>query len=167
MAPAPAKARSKPAGVRMRVPTWLSMPECGAWCFLTVPDSAALFGTRARVPVRGKINGHEFRSSLMPDGKGNHTLMVNKQMQQGGGFRPGDTVTLELEPDSAPRPVMVPPAVKKALAGNKKAAEHFGALAPSHKKRYVAWVSEAKQPETRARRIGKMLAMLAAGRKMN
>ena len=39
----------------------------GAWAFLHFPfDIVKTFGTRARVPVAGTINGFPFRSSLSP-----------------------------------------------------------------------------------------------------
>jgi hypothetical protein len=150
-----------------KLKTYLAMPGVGAWCFLKVPDSVAHFGVRGRIAVSGTINGHKFRSSLQPDGKGNHGLMVNKIMQQGGGFKPGDTVLLRVKVDTAPRVVALPPVVRKALAGDKRAKTFFDSLAPSHKKQYVEWVAGAKQAETRERRAAKMVAMLAAGKKMD
>ena len=146
--------------------TYLAMPGHGAWCYLRVEGSAEIFGVRGRIPIKGTINGHSFRSSFQPDGKGNHALMVNKIMQQGGGFTPGDTVTLDVEIDTAPRVVELPTLVKKALATSAKAKDFYAALAPSHKKAYVEWVMEAKQEETRRRRASKMIAMLSAGKKM-
>jgi len=48
----------------------------GAWCFLHFPlDFEKTFGTRARVPVCGTINGFPFRSSFAPmDGKQSETV---------------------------------------------------------------------------------------------
>ena len=41
----------------------------GSWIFLTVPFSVhEVFGTKARVPVAGTINGFPFRSSVIPEG---------------------------------------------------------------------------------------------------
>jgi Domain of unknown function (DUF1905) len=51
--------------------------EIGAVAAITPPvDVQEVFGTRARVPVRGTINGFPFRSSLMPMG-GCHMMPVN------------------------------------------------------------------------------------------
>jgi uncharacterized protein YdeI (YjbR/CyaY-like superfamily) len=33
-------------------------------------------------------------------------------------------------------------------------------MSPSHRKEYVDWISTAKRPETRARRIAKAIAMI-------
>src|SRR6185436_12579539 len=50
----------------------------------------------------------------------------------------------------APRaPIVVPAALKAALAKNKKAAAAFDAFSYSHRKEYVAWIAEAKRDETR------------------
>ena len=150
-----------------KLKTWLALPGKGSWCFVRVPDSAARFGIRGQIPVSGAINGHKFRSCFQPDGKGNHCMMVNKLMQQGGGFKPGDTVLLDVKVDTAPRVVALPPVVRKALASDKRAKAFFDGLAPSHKKQYVEWVAGAKQSETRQRRAAKMLQMLNAGKKMD
>ena len=43
-------------------------------------------------------------------------------------------------------------------------ADRFEALAPSHRKEYVRWITEAKKPETRAKRVGEAVAMIAEGK---
>ena len=39
-------------------------------------------------------------------------------------------------------------------------AERWNAMPPSHRRRWIDHVLEGKKPETRARRIGKLLAAL-------
>lgn len=138
----------------------------GAWTFLPVPFNVEkVFGSKARVAVKGTMNGFPFRNSLMPEGNGTHSMMVNKALQSGATAKAGDTVKVVMEPDTAPRTVAVPPDLKRALAGNKRALAFFGGLAYSHKKAYVDWISGAKQKETRVRRIRKAIPMLAQGKK--
>lgn len=72
-----------------------------------------VFGTRARVPVCGTINGFPFRSSLMPMG-GCHGMAVNQTMRAGAGCKAGDAVNVVMERDQAERVVEVPPALKKS-----------------------------------------------------
>src|SRR5437899_3037768 len=81
-------------------------------------DVEKIFGTRARVPVRGTINGFPFRSSLMPMG-GCHRLVVNKAIRDGTGVKAGDTVSVVMERDEEERVVEVPPPLKKELAKSK------------------------------------------------
>ena len=49
---------------------------------VTIPfDVEKTFGTRARVPVRGTINGFPFRTSIFPMG-GCHLMVVNRQLRE-------------------------------------------------------------------------------------
>lgn len=133
-----------------------------AWCFLPVPlDVKAIFG-KVRVPVRGTINGFPFRSTIMVL-RGQHLIQFNKQLQEGARAGAGDVVKVVLDADDQPRTVKVPPYVSKALAKSKKAKQAYDKLAYSHQKRFVDWVADAKQDETRRRRIEKMMTMLLAG----
>jgi hypothetical protein len=128
-------------------------------------DVEKKWGSRARVSVRGTINGFQFRTSIFPDGKGGHTMMVNKAMKNEGGAAPGKSVRVELEKDDAPRPLTVPPDLKKALGKNSKAGAVFEAFAPSHRRAYVDWITQAKRAETRVARIEKAVEMISAGKK--
>ena len=139
----------------------------GSWSQLKIPfDVEKEWGSRARVPVTGTMNAFAFRSSIFPDGKGGHTMMVNKQMQAGAKAGPGEMVKVELEPDTTPRKRVGPADLKKALTGGAKAKAGFEALSPSNRKLYVEWITGAKRAETRAARIEKALPMLAAGKRL-
>jgi hypothetical protein len=143
-----------------------SIGPSGAWSMLPVEfDVEKEWGIRARVSVRGEINGYKFRTSIFPDGKGGHTMMVNKAMQKDGGAIPGKTIRVTLEKDTAPRVVTPPKDFKAALAGSAKAREIFEEFSPSHKRAYVDWITQAKREETRASRIAKAIEMIAEGKK--
>ncbi len=137
------------------------------WTALKVPFSVEkVWGSRARVSVRGSINGFAFRNSIFPDGRGAHFMMVNKALQAGAKAKPGQVVEVAMAPDTAPRKVAVPAVLKHALAKNAKAREHFAAFSWSHRKAYVDFILGAKQAETRERRAAKAVAMIAAGKKI-
>jgi hypothetical protein len=138
-----------------------SIGPTGAWTKLDLPFNVEEeFGSRGRVSVKGTINGFAFRTSIFPNGDGTHHIMVNKAMQQGAKARPGDMVKMTLERDAAAKTVEVPPDVKRALAKNKRAAAAFEKLAPSHRREHIRVISEAKKPETRERRIARMIEKL-------
>jgi hypothetical protein len=127
-------------------------------------DVPQTFGTRARVPVRGSINGFPFRSSLMPMG-GCHIMAVNKEMREGAHAEAGDEVDVVMEHDDQPRTVEAPPDLQKELAKNKKAQQRWETLAFTHKKEMAKWVTEAKQEETKQRRLAKVMQVLKTGGK--
>lgn len=141
-----------------------AMGPKGAWVFLYFPKEAdAQLGTKARVPVVGTLNGFPFRSSAFPTGDGTHQIAVNKAMQAGARARPGDSVEVALRVDTAQRTVKIPSDLKEALAKSKTARAGFDKMAWSHRKAYVDWIEEAKQPETRSRRIAETVKRVAAG----
>jgi len=122
------------------------------------------FGTRARVPVRGTINGYPFRSSLSPYG-GRHLMPVNKALRAGAGVNAGDMVEVVMERDDEERTVETPPLLKKALAKSKTAQANWEKLSFTHKKEIALAIVGAKQEETRARRLAKVVDILKTGKK--
>ena len=58
----------------------------------------------------------------------------------------------------------VPADLTAALKKNNKAASVFGAFSPSAKREYVEWISEAKRPETREKRILTAVEWMAEGK---
>lgn len=66
------------------------------------------------------------------------------------------------------RPAPATPAdLRRALRGNPRARATWEGLAPSHRREYVEWVTEAKRAETRTRRVATALAWLAQGKRRN
>jgi len=135
----------------------------GAWMHVRIPfDVEKTFGTKARLSVKGTINGFAFQTSIFPDGEGNHTMMVNKTMRNGAKAVGGDIVEMVLEPDAAPRTVEVP-ADLKTLLTKTKTKDTFEKLSYSRKKEYVEFIEAAKREETRIARLQKIIEKLQSG----
>ena len=58
--------------------------------------------------------------------------------------------------------VAVPDDFARALARSPAATKAFDAMPPSHKRRWIAWIGEAKRADTRKRRIEKATREIAA-----
>jgi hypothetical protein len=133
----------------------------GAWTFMILPfDCAKAFGSKARIPVAGTINGFPFRNSLMPEGDGTHAMMVGKELQKGANAAQGETVTVVMRVDQEERPLTIPQELQTLLDKNRKAADAFAKLSPSHRKEFAEWVATAKKNETRLDRAARSIPLI-------
>jgi hypothetical protein len=132
---------------------------------ITIPfDVQKTYGTRARVPVRGTINGFPYRSTIFPMG-GRYMMAVNKEMRAGANATGGDTLSVTMERDEEPRIITPHADLARALKANKAAQSAWDKLSYTHQKEHARAIEDAKRPETRARRIEKAVAQLAEGKK--
>jgi hypothetical protein len=123
----------------------------------------AIGGGRKTPPVRVTVNGHTFNGRIARMG-GETLLGFNKAVRQACGVTAGEEIEALIVLDDQPPQVEVPAPLAAALDADPAARTAFDALAPSHRKEFARWVSEAKREETRERRIAETLRMLAEGR---
>jgi uncharacterized protein YdeI (YjbR/CyaY-like superfamily) len=64
-------------------------------------------------------------------------------------------------------PPDTPDDLQAALRDNKAASATFESFPPGCRREYVEWVTEAKRPETRAKRIAQSVEWMAEGRRRN
>lgn len=153
------------ANEKLRFSAKIEGREAGVVAAIAPPvDVPTYFGTRARVPIRGTINGFPFRSSLMPCG-GRRMMPVNKALCMGAGVQPGDIVDVVIERDDEKRTVEAPASLKKLLAKNKAAKANWEKMAFTCKKEMAVWINDAKRDETRERRVARVFEVLEKGTK--
>ena len=139
----------------------------GSWTFLILPKSAsAKLPSRGMTAIEGTINSVPFQAVVEPDGQKSHWLKVDRNLREAAGAHAGDIVTLEIAPASKEPEPTVPADLRKALAAAApKARELWSDITPNARRDWIHWITSAKQPETRARRIKNACSMLAAGKR--
>lgn len=129
-----------------------------------VPDAVVdRLGVGKRPSVRVTINSYSYPSTVASMG-GRFMLPVSAEVRAHVGVAAGDEVDVEIELDTAPREVSVPPDLRAALAREPEAKRCFETLSYSNKRRIVLSIDDAKTAETRQRRLGKAVTALSAGR---
>ena len=123
------------------------------------PTVVAALGSGKRPAVNATINGYTYRSTVTPMG-GVFMLPVSAEIRAGAGVAAGETVTVALTLDSAPREVAVPADLAAALDAAPEARQAFEALSYSNKRAHVLSVEGGKTPETRRRRIARVVEIL-------
>lgn len=141
------------------------------WTVIRIPlDVAKLWGVRGQLRVKGEINGFAFRTSLFPDGKGAHFMVVNKKMQIGGKVAPGAQARFRLEPDIVRREVTVPQEWIAVRRESRALRKYYESLSSSTQREIAKWVGEPKSTEARSRRaeqIGeRLLSTMEAEREL-
>jgi len=126
-----------------------------------VPKSISqAFGKRGYIPVKGSLNGHSIRATLVPRGEGQHRLFINTEMRKQASVDVGDRVQLVLQIDADPRVVAMPDDFARALQKNSQAKEAFERIPPSQQKEMLTYLYLIKNPETLRRNIDKVIARL-------
>jgi Bacteriocin-protection, YdeI or OmpD-Associated/Domain of unknown function (DUF1905) len=138
----------------------------GSWTFLILPKNAsAKLPSRGMTAIEGTINGFHFQAMLEPDGQKSHWLKIDRKLREAAGADAGDVVILEIAPAAEELEPTAPADLKTALAGAPKARKLWSDITPNARTDWIHWITSAKQPETRARRIKNACSMLAAGKR--
>ena len=131
---------------------------------IEVPEAVVeSLGSGKRPAVRVTIRGHTYRSTIATMG-GKFMLPISAENRAGAGVEAGDVVDVELELDTEPREVNVPPDFAEALKGDLRAKATFDGLSFSVKQWHVLSIEGAKTAETRERRIAKSITSLHEGK---
>ena len=118
-----------------------------------VPEQVvAGLGGGKRPAVTVTVGGHSYRSTVAVMG-GRFLLPLSADNRAAAGLAAGDEVEVELEPDTAPRELVVPDDLAAAIAADPVAQSFFESLSYSNRRRHVLSVQGAKADETRRRRF--------------
>jgi len=131
---------------------------------IRIPDEIVeSLGAGRRPPIRVTINGYTYRSTVAVMGR-DYMVGVNADNRAAAGVAGGDDVDVDIELDTAPREVSVPPDFQTALNAEPEAQRTFDKLSNSNKGWHTLQIEGAKTDETRQRRIARSIDALREGR---
>lgn len=111
-----------------------------------------------RLRVCGSVNGAPFRTSLFPDPDkpGGYLLLVTRVTQQAAAVAVGSRVSIDIEPDLAPRPAELPEELDALLDEAEGLREWYESLSEYTRREVGKWVQGVKTDEARLRRAQQM-----------
>lgn len=134
--------------------------------FVSIPfDVEKIYGVRGQVKVKATFEGHPYRGVLANMGTGCHILGVRKDIREAIGKQFGDIVVVTVEEDTEERVVTIPAELEIILKKNPKAKAFYDSLSFTNRKEYALWISSAKKPETREKRLDQITQKLLKGKK--
>ncbi len=133
----------------------------GLWKIVVVPpEIVQAMGAKARLDVRGLIDGVPFQRTLLPDGEGGHFFVTNVEMRRRIGKNTGDQVAIQIEPDDTYGVVELPDYFEDELAENPIAKGAYEKSPPSAKRWVAKYLTEVKSLEAKTNRVVKALEVL-------
>ena len=127
------------------------------------PEVIEALGKGKRPPVKVTLNGHTYRNTVAVM-NGTYMISLSAANRAAAGVESGQEHEVEVELDTEPRTIELPPDFAAALDAEPMAREMFDRLSPSNKGWHVSQVTDARTDETRQRRIAKQVAALSEGK---
>ncbi len=131
--------------------------------FEVPPEVVEALGGGKRPPVTITINGYTYRSTVFPYTEA-FMLPLAAEHRTAAGVQAGEEIEVTLELDTAPRVLEVPPELAAALDADPQAKAFFDGLSYSNKRVFTLSVEGTNNPETKARRVEKAIALMREGR---
>jgi hypothetical protein len=136
------------------------IPSGNATAVEVPAEVMASLGGDGRPLVAITINGHSWRSRVAAM-RGQKLIGISAAQREAAGIAEGHTVEVDVILDVAPRVVDEPADLATALDASSVARAGFDKLAFGLRQKHVRDIEAAKSPEVRARRIAKLVEILA------
>jgi hypothetical protein len=135
------------AQMRNNLAHWIDFPY----------DLKETYGKGNLVPVKVTFEGRvKYQGSLAKMGGEHAMILLRNDIYTLLGKKTGDKVKVEIELDAKERKVELSKDVVQAFA-DAKILEAFQKFSYSHQREWNNWIEDAKKPETRQRRIQKVI----------
>jgi hypothetical protein len=101
------------------------------------------------------------RVTLLPGKRGHYKLAFKTELLRPAGAKAGDTLTFTLEPDRATREPELPAEMAKVFQGRPQLHERWLTHSVAMRRQVVRYITDAKSPETQAKRCWIFIERLA------
>src|SRR5213076_498487 len=109
--------------------------------------------------VRVTLNGYTYRSTIAAMG-GTGCIPVRRSNREAAGLVGGETLDVEITLDTAKRKASPPADLVTALKGAAPGWDRWRELSFTHQREFADAITQARRPETRARRIAQAVRMI-------
>ncbi|HKR05052.1 MAG TPA: YdeI/OmpD-associated family protein [Bacteroidia bacterium] len=133
--------------------------EKTGWTYIIIPADIANKlqpGNRKGFRTKGKLDNHKFSGkSLIPLGKGEFILTLDKEIRKAIGKRHGAMLEVQIEFDKSE--YKLNSEFIECLNDEPGALKFFNTLTGSHQRYFSKWIESAKTEETKAKRIAQAI----------
>ena len=127
---------------------------------ITIPfDVENVYGKK-RVPIVVEIKGEQYRTTIFRMG-GEYRIPIPKEYRKRAGITPGERIVITIWPDAAERKIEIPKDLAAELKKRPEGIEKWNLLSFTSKKEHARALEDAKKPETRLRRLEKIVRSIA------
>lgn len=131
------------------------------------PKKSSLARDAARLKAIARLGpGGWFRTTLVPSRSTGTRLYLDRWMREAAAVGGGDRVEVTLKPDRAPRELLMPVTLRKALKANPRANAAWQTLAPSRRREILTYLDFLKTPVALERNVQKTITTLLAERRL-
>ena len=134
--------------------------------FVALPVAVAeAMSAKHRLPVQTTIDGFPHQGNLVDIGDGQFGLPVPREIRRALHKNLGDAFAITLVLDEAERLVEQPDDLAAAFVESPLALAKFKAMTLVQQRDYVRWLTGAKKPEIRSKRLNETIYRLERGLK--
>jgi uncharacterized protein YdeI (YjbR/CyaY-like superfamily) len=130
----------------------------GSNYLIEIPKEIGLsFKRQGYIPVKVKFQDKIFKSTMINRRNEKFVLFLNSEIRKTAKINEYDVIKAAIEFDPEPRDIAIPEDVELLLSENRIVYSTFLNMSTAHRNEILKYILEAKKPESRLKRINKMI----------
>ena len=125
---------------------------------IEIPKETGLaFKRQGYIPVKVKIHDKVYKSTMVNRRNEKFVVFLNADLRKSSKIGEYDVINASVEFDPEPRDIAIPEDVELLLSENRIVYSTFLNMSTAHRNEILKYILEAKKPESRLKRINKMI----------